>query len=43
MRAKKILLTTIGLPADYPLYFFDVRANARDRVQHFFAGHEGIR
>jgi hypothetical protein len=22
---------------DYPLYFFDVRANARDRVQHYFA------
>jgi hypothetical protein len=22
---------------DYPLYFFDVRANALDRIQHFFA------
>ena len=22
---------------DYPLYFFSVRANAADRVQHFFA------
>lgn len=24
---------------DYPLYFFDVRANAHDRVDHFFAQH----
>jgi hypothetical protein len=24
---------------DYPLYFFDVRANAKDRVQHYFAEH----
>jgi len=22
---------------DYPLYFFDVRANAANRVEHFFA------
>jgi hypothetical protein len=27
-----------GLHAfDYPLYFFDIRANAADRVAHFFA------
>ena len=25
---------------DYPLYFFDVRANAADRVEHFFASHK---
>ena len=25
-------------PFDYPFYFFDVRANAADRVEHFFAG-----
>ena len=25
-------------PFDYPLYFFSVRANARDRVAHYFAG-----
>lgn len=24
---------------DYPLYFFDVRANARDRIDRFFARH----
>ena len=24
-------------PFDYPLYFFDVRANAANRVEHFFA------
>ena len=24
---------------DYPLYFFSVRANAANRVAHFFAGH----
>ena len=24
---------------DYPLYFFDVRANARDRIAHYFAEH----
>jgi hypothetical protein len=27
---------------DYPLYFFDVRANAHARVEHFFAGHKGF-
>jgi len=27
---------------DYPLYFFDVRANAADRVEHFFAKHGGV-
>ena len=24
---------------DYPLYFFSVRANAGDRIRHFFAKH----
>jgi hypothetical protein len=24
-------------PFDYPLYFFDVRANAANRAAHFFA------
>jgi hypothetical protein len=27
---------------DYPLYFFNVRANAHNRVQHFFASHKGF-
>ena len=27
---------------DYPLYFFDVRANAHARVEHFFASHKGF-
>ena len=27
---------------DYPLYFFSVRANATDRVDHFFAKHGGV-
>jgi hypothetical protein len=28
---------------DYPLYFFDIRANAYERVQHFFAEHPAFR
>jgi hypothetical protein len=28
---------------DYPLYFFDVRANAANRARHFFASHKGFR
>jgi hypothetical protein len=28
---------------DYPLYFFNVRANAKDRIQHFFAQEEQAR
>jgi hypothetical protein len=28
---------------DYPLYFFDVRANAHARVEHYFASHKGFR
>ena len=28
---------------DYPLYFFDVRANARNRVERFFADHKRFR
>jgi len=27
---------------DYPLYFFSVRANAANRVEHFFAMHGGV-
>jgi len=26
-------------PFDYPFYFFNVRANAANRVEHFFAKH----
>jgi hypothetical protein len=26
---------------DYPFYFFDVRANAAERIQHYFAGSTG--
>jgi hypothetical protein len=28
---------------DYPLYFFDIRANAANRARHFFASHKGFR
>jgi hypothetical protein len=30
-------------PFDYPFYFFDIRANAANRVQHFFASHKRVR
>ena len=26
---------------DYPFYFFDVRANAAHRIEHYFAGNKG--